>query len=258
MSINVDWVNTKIQEIWEDHSQFLAENRPNGESPWPRWPALYDELIENPDVLYVGLNPSFYKDQMKQRLQEYMEPLELDDLRWTGHDEDVHDFLKWERKYAKESYSYFTPMRNFGIDHDLMWEHIDIFVTRVTSQNKLDDSIGVEAYTEGKHQHAFLKRQLDLFFSLLNELAPDVVVVENALARDFLKGTRLKNTTYDLTPEENVDPESGYQTIELKDETPIFFSGMLSGRRALDIGSRQRLHWHVAKAHNNIQGGIDQ
>jgi hypothetical protein len=29
--------------------------------------------------------------------------------------------------------------------------------------------------------------------------------------------------------------------------TPIFFTGRLSGQRALDLGSRKRLLWHVKK-----------
>jgi hypothetical protein len=30
-------------------------------------------------------------------------------------------------------------------------------------------------------------------------------------------------------------------------QTSVFFTSMLSGQRALDIGSRERLIWHLAK-----------
>lgn len=32
--------------------------------------------------------------------------------------------------------------------------------------------------------------------------------------------------------------------------TPAFFTSMLSGQRALDIGSRERLMWHIRRAWN--------
>lgn len=253
MSLKVEQVNSDIVEIWEDHSHFLTDRRPSDESPWPRWPALYDELVDNPDVLYVGLNPSFHDRQMKRRLEEFSQPLALEDLRWTGYEQEIADFLQWERGYAKENYSYFKPMREFASEHGLTWDHIDVFILRLTSQNKLEEALDIGAYAEGEHQHPFLRRQVDLFFDLLGELSPGVIVVENAFARDFLKETRLTNDRYNLTPENGVDPETGYQTTNLDGVTPIFFSGMLSGQRALDIGSRQRLHWHVLQALNEAK-----
>lgn len=248
MEIDVEPVNSRIVEAWENHVEFLQSNRPEDESPWPRWPALYDNIVENPEVLYVGLNPSFYASQMGRRIVESTYDLDMDDLRWTGFEKEVAEFLKWERTYAKENYAYFKPMRSFADENGLNWDHIDVFVTRVTSQNKLDESLGLEAYAMGEKQNAFLEKQVDLFFDLLHKISPKVIVVENAFARDFLKQTRLKGEKYNLTPEDGVDPNKGFQTIDLGGQVPIFFTGMLSGRRALDIGSRQRLEWHILQA----------
>lgn len=248
MALDVDTVNSDIIEIWDNHADVMERNQPDDDPPWPRWPALYDDLNPHPDVLYVGLNPSFVHTQIERRIEEAGYHLELKDLRWEGYRDDVASFLQDERKIAKRDYSYFKPMRDFAAEENLEWEHIDVFVTRLTSQGKLDDTLEIELFAEGENQSKFLKRQVDLFFELLENLRPRVVVVENAFARDFLKNTRLSNEQYNLTPEDGVAPDTGYQTVEIAEETPIFFSGMLSGQRALDIGSRQRLEWHITQS----------
>jgi hypothetical protein len=248
MPVDVDDVNSRILEIWERHGEYTEGKQPDDERIWPRWPALYDELDESPDVLYVGLNPSFSIPQITTRIEESAFHLDLEDLRWTGYDKEVAEFLKWERAYAKREYSYFKPMRDFEREYGLSWEHIDVLVSRLTSQKKLNQALDIEQYAEGSHQHPFVSEQLDLFFHLLDDISPNAVVVENAFARDFLKDVRLTSDRYNLTPEDSVDPNTGFQFIELDSRTPIFFSGMLTGQRALDRGSRERLGWHVKQA----------
>lgn len=45
------------------------------------------------------------------------------------------------------------------------------------------------------------------------------------------------------------DLESGYHNLVLGSlKIPLFFSGMLTGQRALDNGSFERLKWHIKKA----------
>lgn len=49
---------------------------------------------------------------------------------------------------------------------------------------------------------------------------------------------RKKNSTF--------DPSIGTYRIEIDGfKTPIIFSGMLSGQRALDLGSLERLKWQI-------------
>lgn len=97
----------------------------------------------------------------------------------------------------------------------------------------------------------FEEKQVEIFFQLLERLRPRLLVIENALARDLLEKQFIEE--YSLTPKRAVDKSTGYQTIKIEGrKVPIFFTGMLSGQRALDKGSRKRLEWHMTKALNQI------
>lgn len=252
--VDIDVFNQKILELWEKYRRVMVENPPSDENIWPRWPSLYDELKKEA-VLYVGLNPSFVEKQMQKRLSEINNGLSLDNLKWEEYREDVEEFLKKERSYAKENYSYFTSMSDFPGTNGVNWEHIDLFTLRVTSQNKFKEVLGIEK-KQTPDQKNFVEDQIEIFFKILEESRPRIIVIENAYARDLLKGGKYREENslnlrdnYSLDPPEGLNESTGYQTIMLAGrEVPIFFSGMLSGQRALDKGSRERLEWHVAKA----------
>jgi len=66
---------------------------------------------------------------------------------------------------------------------------------------------------------------------------PEVIVVANAKASKIFK--------QEYKMDDKMNKSTGFY---FKGEIPIFFSGMLSGRRALDIHSRERLIWHIKKS----------
>jgi hypothetical protein len=42
-------------------------------------------------------------------------------------------------------------------------------------------------------------------------------------------------------------------TYRFNENTPVFLSGMLTGRHALDLGSYERLKWHLKFVNNILQ-----
>lgn len=127
----------------------------------------------------------------------------------------------------------------------VIWTHLDLLVFRETKQSfitakLLRDPTGTQ----------FVKNQLEVSKSLLKHYNPKVIVVSNALARSFLKR---EARIYELESFGfNFEFSSDLGTDVIIDDnimegTPVFFTSMLSGQRALDTGSRQRLEWHIAR-----------
>lgn len=176
-------------------------------------PLQIPQINFNPTVLFIGINPSHRKGSP-----------EIKTLEQSRENE----------KKAKEDKEdpYFKPFSKFTNN----WEHLDLFFIREKDQNKLKDYINFKE-KEGIKLNDFGEKQLELSLSLIERIKPKVIVVNNALASRIIKD-RL-NLEFNKT--------GGYHLLN---GIPIFFSGMLSGQRALDIGSLDRLVWHVQKVIN--------
>jgi hypothetical protein len=86
---------------------------------------------------------------------------------------------------------------------------------------------------------------------IINEKKPRIFVVNNTLARELLGEYHLEKPTkksnhwigYDFIWNED------FGTYTYKNNA-FFFTSMLTGQRALDNGSYQRLIWHINKVKN--------
>lgn len=193
----------------------------------------YDEDEGEADVLFLGMNPSF-----------------------TGKKEERS--YEWTRECTRDK-DYFAPF--FKIEECLeekyhlkiKWTHYDLFVFRETKQANIK-----KHFMRDEEGRVFLFQQLEIFKQRLLQTKPKVIVASNALIRTFLGMKRKKD--------EKTGQEHGvwlgdwikfefsaiigtYVITEPKEleGSFIFFSSMLSGQRALDLGSRKRLIWHIAE-----------
>ncbi len=197
--MNVEEFNSRIREIWKMHSRtdIPLEFRP--------------ELKDDPEILFIGINPS------KRKNTETKTP---------------KDSLEEERKVRQnKDDTYFKLFWSFTDN----WEHIDLFFVRGNQDNLKKEVIRKEN-KKNVELNDFGKKQLEVSLGLLNKIKPRVIIVNNALASKILK-KELKMDEW--------DKEKGYH---IYNGIPIFFSGILSGQRALDVNSRERLGWHVKKA----------
>jgi hypothetical protein len=106
--------------------------------------------------------------------------------------------------------------------HDLL------FIRETTQENVLN----------WKEKYAsFFNDQLNISKRIIIKSDPKLIVVLNAGARKLFK---------EMFGNQNVDKTLGARIYCLnKRETPVLFSGMLSGGRALDLGSKESLQWHI-------------
>lgn len=170
------------------------------------------------------------------------------------HDVDPNIFYSWENNYTfklagqiekaqnielaiRKRHPYFKKFEQIKQLTLMEWEHIDLFFSRETSQKTFKETI-----LDNYRLADFKQLQLILSKKLIECCIPKVIVVVNALASEIFK--RLFN----VTPNQ-WDEERGYHLFHLKEKiVPVFFSSMLTGQRALDSGSFQRLCWHIRKA----------
>ena len=162
-------------------------------------------------ILFIGINPSF--SEKKTKVQE--------SFFYSNHQQE-------------EVHQYFRKFQDIAEKTRIEWSHLDLLYIRQTDQKIVksifNDSIGNE----------FLQKQLVISKAIIEKSKPKVIVVSNAYARDlFLDECKIK-TRFD----DNIGTHRIINNIHLVN-TPIFFTSMLTGQRALDNGSYDRLVWHI-------------
>lgn len=207
-------IENDLMAIWNDvrFSQFTGRAY------------LFPQIEANKDLLFIGINPS-YKEEHSDH-QSYT------------IDERVNNL------------SYFNTFNKFAADiklkdgSSITWTHIDLLFFRETNQKEI---YNILSKTNGPE---FIFEQLKVADKLIKYANPKVIIVCNALARLFLGKEKLveKKTNNDVNVWMNYKFEFNEDLgTYLWNTTPIFFTSMLSGQRALDIGSLERLRWHVKR-----------
>lgn len=179
-------------------------------------------------ILFIGINPSLSEKEEKRLLQSKDRNCEF------------HELL-----YDKEKeHRYFRKFFDISEQTNLNWGHLDLLYIRETNQKK------IEEISKTDHGKEFIFQQCMITKSVLDKLIdeknPRIFVVNNSLARNLL------GEQHTETPNKKSNHHIGYDFVwdeKLGTHTyknnPFFFTSMLTGQRALDNGSFQRLVWHI-------------
>jgi len=163
--------------------------------------AIQDEILTN-GLLFIGINPSMCGN--------------------IGR-------IFYQNSHG-ETHKYFKKFIDISIDVDIPWSHINLLFLRETDQKivkqLLCDSVG----------HEFLRKQLAISKEIIELANPQIIVINNTLARDHFQF----KTIFD----EHIGTQRIINNHTLQG-TPVFFTSMLTGQRALDLGSYERLKWHI-------------
>ena len=219
-------INENIIKLWEkDHNQ-------------KRSPNFYPDLKNNA-LLFIGLNPSFSEKGLKQILkdeQQYSHVLENIDtyFNFNTFEEDKIEVFKSIGLLAKAKYPYFKKFADISKELNIEWEHIDLLFERETNQKLIEKKI----------TDSFCQEQIKLSIELISIIEPKIIVIENAFASKVLK--KFLELKWN-------DKLGTYLT---KSEIPVFLSGMLTGQRALDNGSYERLLWHLKSIKNTLNNSV--
>ena len=187
----------------------------------------FDEDITNPDVLFVGINPSY-----------------------------DHDFPMVKGTYTKAPNvpGYFRPFHKIEQDikseynRNMTWTHIDLLAIRESQQAYVENNLNKK-----RQGMEFIIEQLAVTKEIIEHFNPKVIVVPNLLGRELM--SRNKKTLADdrvvgdwMDCEFEFDNDLGTDKIidgGSLNGVPVFFTGMMTGQRALDRGTFQRLVWHI-------------
>lgn len=202
-----------LDKIWSDFTRACAGTSINTSLP----PAIVSHIEKNCDVLFIGMNPSVVAAQQQPK---YYCPCTI-----------TIDYFKQLSKFCKE----------ISLNS---WGYLDMYPIRHTKQSDV-----VDISTKIRQRDSFWDGLEKLSKAIICEVNPKLIVVLNAAARDVF--CRIYGLTTASVCYNNVDPVTGCFMvpicIERNKQIPVIFSGMLSGQRALDVGSRVSLQWHIDK-----------
>ncbi len=128
------------------------------------------------------------------------------------------------------------------------WTHIDLLVFLERNQAYIHKTLFKVDYGL-----AFILAQLDIAKKRLEYLHPKIILVSNTMARELLGKNKHTVKGEDLAVWMGFDFDAELGTFRIVNNehlegTPVFFSSMLSGQRALDNVSKERLVWHMKEA----------
>ena len=192
----------------------------------------YDKDEAESDLLFLGMNPSYTE---KYEKAQYFED------SYTRNTDRIY--------FKVFSLIHQQLLDSLGVEKLGNWTHIDLFVFRETNQKLIDKIM------KSREGAVFLLKQLEVAKNRLIHIAPKVVVVSNAKAAEFTGKNRFEDKNGKehgvwMGLEFKFDEEFGSHRVTNIPElahTHFFFSSMLSGQRALDLGSRERLVWQVKR-----------
>ncbi len=250
-----DDFNQKIIDLWKKHR--------NSGVFFGRIPHFYGTFKQG-GLLIIGANPSYIDTKVQfncldlwaEKQNPFANKDELDRF-YTDKGCFTCDIAKAVevQEWFVRNYSYFRKFKGVSNACGLsgLWQHIDLFPVRCTSLAELKKLLRVGSK---KEESAFVSDSVELAKNIIRLIEPDIILVENAFAAMTLR-LRYPELFPDLV---KIDLESGCHIGRLDvsgvcRSVPVFYSSMLTGQRALDVGSLVRLQWCMAKSRNHIKAG---
>ncbi len=187
----------------------------------------YEADIQNPDVLFVGINPSF--DERYPEIRNTYGKCKPGENQYFNSFFKIADFL--QNEYERE----------------ITWTHLDFLVFRETNQKFIWD---VLLNKNEPHGVEFVYRQVLIARERIEELRPKLILVSNTMSRELMGRNQNEEGTQGVWMGYQFEFDKQIGTDRIISEgvmngTPVLFSSMLSGQRALDKGSFERLVWQM-------------
>lgn len=188
-----------------------------------------EESIPEGALLFIGINPSFKKEDAVPGIDKYSPMYSLDNLE--------HPYFKKAKEIADKL--------------KLPFGHHDLFPIRESDQKVIEQMFDGEngPLVPKKEYVSFVNAALKWSAATIIAAKPKMIVVINTFASRLFFDARIDgNPMLGFKPAngELWSEELGADFIRINNQVvPILFSGMLSGQRALDRYSEFRLCWHI-------------
>lgn len=114
--------------------------------------------------------------------------------------------------------------------------HHDLFFVRERNQSTVLKLIDHDAWKD------FFNEQLQVTEDIIRAATPRIIVVVNAGVSNLIKEKEI----FDFRPTQDWWEKLGVDMLQINGKnTPILFTGMLTGQRAIDNGTYNSLMWHI-------------
>lgn len=189
-----------------------------------------EEGIEKGSILFISMNPSYRDGAWNNGTKAGNNAIyQIPGLKNAKTPKDTNSFFQVINRFYNELNvnKGITPLAH----HDLLFIRETSQETVLNWKKKLD-----------KFNNPFFNDQLNLSKTIIEDSKPKLIVVLNAGARALFEQIfqPLDETLFD----DNLGAYL-YQIGGKDTPVPVLFSGMLSGQRAIDLGSRRSLRWHI-------------
>ena len=208
MSNSIEEINATVLKLWKSKDAKVRGNL---------LPMLLAPIEQN-CIVFIGFNPSFPQRYLGGEMEAYFQY--RDDIT----QEEIQRIAEEDKKNFF-TYPYFGRMIEIANSLNCKWEHLDLFFLRDRNQRNAENLVlANEGFTD------FGAEQFAAFQSALQLSKPQAIVVANAKASHIIK------REYKLSKD-----KSGlyYYCKELS--CPMHLGSMLTGQRAMDIYSVERL-----------------
>lgn len=216
-----------IEKEYKDRLEKLWNNTKSGlDSSHPAYKSIergyaIERSIERDSILFIGMNPSFKEGAWNNGISTqsvfYEIPKQL-----TANKKGTNPFFRAINAFYD----------GLKCPNKPPLAHHDFLFIRETNQKAVIDWKEKQLILDD-----FFKAQMTISKEIIIKTNPILVVVLNAGARILFK---------ELFGECELDSKIGARIYCFNEKKiPVLFSGMLSGQRALDLGSQESLKWHI-------------
>jgi len=193
-----------------------------------------------PEIEYLWTDNKFESIDIKERGFGVQKEINCNALFFIGINPSYNNkpgSVYYENLHG-ETHRYFKKFIEISEEVDMKWTHLDLLYIRETSQNI------IKSLAQTPLGHEFIDEQLKITKKLIEMAKPQIVVVNNTYARDLLQSNSFSSLKFEFEFDEKLGTERIVNHSTLNG-TPVFFTSMLTGQRALDRGSYRRLIWHI-------------
>ncbi|MEY8766759.1 MULTISPECIES: hypothetical protein [Francisella] len=223
MKIEENELNTQILKVWKENCPVKVT----------RMPLLYPKLKKQ-CLLFIGINPSYSTKGFRSLLPSLNNPeIKPDNFFKFPNMGNFSTQISLEiESIARNHYPYFKKFEKLSEKLKLEWEHIDLFQLRETNQKLVKEIL----LKKDNEPNEFANQQLKIALELIEQAKPKAIIVANALASNIFENKFPLDYNKIL----------GCHIMSIRGvKTPVFLASMLTGQRAMDNYSFQRLTWHI-------------
>lgn len=209
-----EYIEKPLIELWKKYRN----------EEYTKIPPLAVKQIHSDSIVFIGINPSLSQNE-KNRLENSLIEIEF----YDNYD-------------SEKLHKYFNKFEEIANTLNVKWAHLDLLYIRETNQKVVENIINSEKGLNFIYEQLLISK--NIIDKIIEQSNPLVFVVNNTLARKFLGKDKNKEKDiwigYDFIWDEQIGTYR-YKNI------PFFFTSMLTGQRALDKGSFERLVWQIKR-----------